>query len=287
MFKTIITDLSDGVLTLTLNRPDRLNAFIPETGVEVAEAFDRADADDSVRAIIITGAGRAFCAGADLSVEADPWAFDAPEGDAGEQAPKAPRDKGGLVALRIYRSLKPVIGAVNGPAVGFGATMLLPMDIRLASSSARFGFPFVRRGIVPEAASSFFLPRVVGINRALEWTMTGRIFDAAEAKEAGLIRSIHADGDLIAAARAIAREVADSGAPVSVSLARQMMWRGLSLSEPMEAHRLDSRLMYARGGAADASEGVRSFLQKRSPSFPGRVSTDAPQPYPWWREPEY
>ena len=287
MFKTIAFDLSEGVLTLTLNRPDRLNAFLPEMGAELAEAFDRADSDDEVRAIIVTGAGRAFCAGADLSVDADPWAFDLPIHAPGQGESRAPRDKGGLLALRIYRSLKPVIGAVNGPAVGFGATMLLPMDIRLAAQSARFGFPFVRRGIVPEAASSFFLPRVVGINRALEWTLTGRVFDAAEAKEAGLVRSIHADGDLMGAARAVAREVSENAAPVSASLTRQMMWRGLSLTEPMDAHRLDSHLMYARGRSADASEGVASFLQKRSAVFPGRVSFDTPVPYPWWSEPEY
>ena len=287
MFKTITSDLRDGTLTLTLNRPDRLNAFIPEMGVELAEAFDRADADDEVRAIILTGSGRAFCAGADLAVDADPWAFDAPPNASDGGEVRAPRDKGGLLALRIYRSLKPVIGAVNGPAVGFGATMLLPMDIRLAARSARFGFPFVRRGIVPEAASSFFLPRVVGINRALEWTLTGRVFEAAEAKEAGLVRSIHADEELLEAARTIAREVSENAAPVSASLTRQMMWRGLSLTEPMDAHRLDSRLMYSRGRSADASEGVASFLQKRDAVFPGRVSSDVPDPYPWWREPEY
>lgn len=279
MFHTILYDLEDGVLTLTLNRPDRLNAFINEMGEELAAAFDRADADDAVRAVIVTGAGRGFCAGADLGAGADTWTFSGHDAD-------IPPDTGGLLALRIYRSLKPVIGAINGPAVGVGATMTLPMDIRLAAESARIGFPFVRRGIVPEGASNFFLPRVVGVNRALEWALTGRVFDAGEALEAGLVRSVHPQAALLDAARSIAREIADNTAPVSVALTRQMLWRGLGLTDPLAAHRLDSRLMFARGRSPDAAEGVESFLQKRPPAFPGRVSADMPEPFfPWWDEP--
>ncbi|MEI9984970.1 MAG: crotonase/enoyl-CoA hydratase family protein [Aliidongia sp.] len=292
-FETILYAVEDGILTITLNRPEKLNAFTNRMLHELIEAFDRADADDAVRAVIVTGAGRAFCAGADLSAGAK--AFDRtargelPPSETGEidWSHESMRDGGGRVSLRIFQCLKPVIAAVNGPAVGVGATMQLPMDIRLASDSARFGFVFARRGIVPEVCSSWFLPRVVGISRALEWTMTGRVFDAAEALEGGLVRKLLAPDALLPAARALAREIADNTAPVSVALTRQMMWRMLGAEHPMDGHRIESRGIYARGASADVREGVTSFLDKRAPVFPDKVSADMPSYFPWWDEPVY
>jgi enoyl-CoA hydratase/carnithine racemase len=293
--ETISTALDEGVLTITLNRPERLNAFTATMMNELIAAFDGADADDAVRAVIVTGAGRAFCAGADLGAGGKTFDFEArrgvpipttADGDVAWSDPSI-RDGGGRVALRIFECLKPVIAAVNGPAVGVGATMLLPMDVRLASTAARFGFVFTRRGITPEACSSWFLPRVVGISRALEWTMTGRVFEAAEALEGGLVRSLHAPDTLLPAARALAREIADHAAPVSVALARQMMWRMLGADHPMEAHKIDSRSIFARGRSADVREGVTAFLEKRSPQFGDRVSRDMPPFFPWWRERPY
>nr|WP_232663709.1 crotonase/enoyl-CoA hydratase family protein [Pseudonocardia sp. TRM90224] len=277
----VLTSLSDHVLTVTLNRPERLNAFTAQMAADLIAAFDRADADDEVRAVVVTGAGRAYCAGADLAGGGSTFDYEK------RTAPRpvdadADRDGGGLVALRIFESTKPVIGAINGPAVGVGATMTLPMDVRLASTTARIGFVFARRGIVPEAASSWFLPRVVGISRALEWATTGRVFDADEALAGGLVRSLHAPEELLPAAYALAREIAENSAPVSVALARQMMWRMLGADHPMEAHRVDSRAMIERGRSADALEGVGAFLEKRPATFPERVSTDMPGFYPWW-----
>ena len=248
-FKTILYDVADGVATITLNRPDKLNAFTAGMMVDLIQAFDLTDADDAVRAVIVTGAGRAFCAGADLSGGAgtfdrtNPQALEREEGKVGDLY----RDGGGRVTLRIFDSLKPVIAAVNGPAVGVGVTMQLPMDIRIASTDARFGFVFARRGITPEAASSWFLPKVVGLSTALEWCYTGRVFPASEALERGLVRSLHAPEDLLPAARAIAREIADNTAPVSVALTRQMLWRMAGADHPMHAHRADSRAIQSRG----------------------------------------
>jgi enoyl-CoA hydratase/carnithine racemase len=274
------------VMTVTLDRPHRLNAFTGRMAVELIEAFDRADADDTVRAVVVTGAGRGFCAGADLAEGGATFDHDAranAAAAAGERSPLDPdRDRGGLVALRIFASTKPVIGAINGPAVGVGATMTLPMDVRLASSTARFGFVFARRGIVPEAASSWFLPRVVGISRATEWAVTGRVFDADEALAGGLVRSVHEPDDLMPAAYELAAEIADNTAPVSVALTRQMMWRMLGADHPMEAHRLDSRAIIERGRSADAREGVTAFLERRPADFPDRVSTGMPGFWPWW-----
>jgi len=280
------TELSEGILTLTLNRPDRLNAFTREMMDEMIAALDRADADDDVRAVIVTGAGRGFCAGVDLD---DPDAFSDARPDPASTDPEtwadpALRDMGGLLALRLYDCLKPVIAAVNGPAVGIGMTMQLPMDIRLASETARFGFVFNRRGIVPEAASAWFLPRLVGMQRALEWCYSGRVFDAQEALAGGLVRSVHAPDELLPAARRLAREIADNTAPVSVALTRQMMWRMAGAEHPMQAHRIDSRAIAARNASADAAEGVASFLEKRPPAFPCRVSRDMPGFFPWWPE---
>ena len=277
-YETLLYTAGDGVLTITLNRPDRLNAFTDTMAHELLAAFDAADADDTVRAIIITGAGRGFCAGADLGAGGATF-------DYGGEA--APRDTGGLVALRIYRCLKPVIAAINGPAVGVGVTMTLPMDIRLASTDAKLGFVFARRGIVPEAASSWFLPRLVGISRAMEWCATGRVFPAQEALQGGLLRAVYAPEELLPAAHALAREITENTAPVSVALTRQMLWRGLGQSHPMEAHRLDSRAVFARGKSADAAEGVASFLEKRPPHYPDKVSTSMAAFHDWLDEPGY
>jgi enoyl-CoA hydratase/carnithine racemase len=285
-FAQITTELAERVLTITLNRPERLNAWTAQMGSELREAFDRADADDEVRAVIVTGAGRGFCAGADLESGGDTFDYRARTGEAaGVGAP--PRDNGGQLTLRIFESTKPVIAAINGPAVGVGATMTLPMDVRLVSETARMGFVFVRRGIVPEACSSWFLPRVVGISRAMEWVATGRVFDAQEALEGGLVRSIHPPGELLDAAHALAREIADNAAPVSVALARQMMWRMLGAEHPMIAHRADSRGLFMRGQAEDVREGIAAFLEKRPADFPERVSDGLPDVMPGWTAPEF
>ncbi|MEX0839966.1 MAG: crotonase/enoyl-CoA hydratase family protein [Parvibaculum sp.] len=298
-YETIKYEVADNILTLTLNRPDKLNAFTGQMMFEMIDAFDKADADDNVRAIIVTGEGRAFCAGADLSAGAKTFDY-AERGDRPEKqgtpvmangeidwSHESVRDGGGRLTLRIFESLKPVIGAINGPAVGVGVTMQLPMDIRLASDNAKFGFVFARRGIVPEACSSWFLPRVVGISQALEWTYSGRVFGAEEALKGGLVRSLHKPDDLLPAAREIAREIADNTAAVSVSLTRQMLWRMLGADHPMEAHKVDSRAIYARGASADAKEGVMSFLEKRPAVYPCKTSTDMPSFYPWWQERKY
>jgi enoyl-CoA hydratase/carnithine racemase len=274
----ITTEVQGGILTITLNRPDRLNAWTPTMAGELMEAFDRADADDEVKVVIVTGAGRGFCAGADL--ERGGETFDWRARGAESEGAAAPRDNGGIFTLRIFQCQKPVIAAVNGPAVGVGATMTLPMDIRLASENARFGFVFARRGIVPEACSSWFLPRVVGISRAMEWVATGRVFSAQEALEGGLVRSLHPPDELIGAAHTLAQEIAENAAPVSVALARRMMWSMLGASHPMEAHRADSQAMFLRGQSADAREGISSFLEKRPARFPDRVSDGVPDVLP-------
>ena len=278
-FEQIRYDAADGIATLTLNRPEKLNAVTSVLLREMIAAFDDADADDGVRAVIVTGAGRAFCAGADLS--AGTQTFDRskrPQSDAEH------RDGGGLVALRIYDMKKPVIAAINGPAVGFGVTMTLPMDIRIASSAARIGFVFARRGVVPEACSTWFLPRLVGIQQAAEWVYTGRVFGADEALAGGLVSRVVAPDVLLPAAMALAREIADNTSGVSVALARQMMWKLLCADHPMEGHRLDSRGMDWTGRSADAREGITSFLEKRPPRFTLRPSQDMPPFYPWWSE---
>jgi enoyl-CoA hydratase/carnithine racemase len=288
-FEQIITEVADGVLTITLNRPERLNAWTATMGRELIEAFDRADADDEVRAIIVTGAGRGYCAGADLAAGGETFDWRARQSaGAGPGAPGAiPRDNGGQFTLRIFESTKPVIAAINGPAVGVGATMTLPMDIRLAADDARIGFVFTRRGIVPEACSSWFLPRVVGISRAMEWAATGRVFSAQEAVDAGLVRSLHPRAELLDAAHVLAREIAENTAPVSVALARRMMWTMLGAEHPMLAHRADSRGMFYRGQSADAAEGITSFLEKRPPNFTDRVSDGLPDIMPGWAAPEF
>ena len=281
-YQEILYELDGPVLTITLNRPDKLNAFTFTMMKELIDAFDHADADDDVRVVIVTGAGRGFCAGADLA--AGDGTFDYRDSSGAEAKLEDARDGGGLVTLRIFESTKPVIAAINGPAVGVGVTMTLPMDIRLASEQARFGFVFARRGLVPEAASSWFLPRVVGISKAMEWVATGRVFPAHEALEGGLVRSLHAPIDLLPAAHALALEIAENTAPVSVAVSRQMLWRMLGADHPMEAHKLDSRIIWERGRTDDAREGVMSFLEKRPAHFPMRVTSGMPSFFPWWEE---
>jgi enoyl-CoA hydratase/carnithine racemase len=276
-YQEIRYDIADGVATLTLNRPDKLNAFTERMGGELIDAFDRADADDAVRAIVVTGAGRAFCAGADLSSGGRTFDY---EGD--RRGLDQHRDGGGLVALRIFEAKKPVIAAINGAAVGVGVTMTLPMDIRIAASTARFGFVFARRGIVPEACSSWFLPRVVGIGQALEWTYSGRVFGADEALAGRLVSRVVAPDGLRAAVDTLAREIVDNTSALSITLTRALMWRMLGADHPMAAHQIDSKCIYWMGRAADAREGVSSFLEKRPPRFTMRPSADLPPFYPWW-----
>jgi enoyl-CoA hydratase/carnithine racemase len=281
-FEEIRYEVQDHVLTITLHRPDRLNAFTGTMARELIEAFDRADADDEVRAVVVTGAGRAFCAGADLGAGGDTFDWRDRQADG-----EVPRDGGGVVTLRIFGSTKPVIAAINGPAVGVGITMTLPMDVRLAAEGAKIGFVFARRGIVPEACSSWFLPRVVGISQAMEWCATGRVFTAEEALAGGLVRSLHPPGEVLGAARELAGEIAEHAAPVSVALTRRLLWENLGAEHPMAAHRADSRAMFSRGQSDDAREGVTSFLEKRPAEFPDRVSDGLPDIFPGREEPAF
>lgn len=280
-FSTLSLDIDDGIATIWLDRPERMNAFTLTMKNDLIAAFDHTDANDDVRAVIVTGKGKAFCAGADLSAGGETFDYDKRGGDDGQ------RDGGGQTTLRIFRSLKPVIGAINGAAVGIGATMLLPMDIRIAADTAKFGFVFTRRGITPEAASSWFLTRTVGLSTALEWCYSGRVFPASEALERGLVRSLHAPDDLYPAAVALAHELTDESAPVSIAMTRQMLWRMHSAGHPMDAHRVDSQAIISRGRSADSHEGVSSFLEKRPAEFPDRVSTDMPDFFDWQAEPPF
>jgi enoyl-CoA hydratase/carnithine racemase len=286
----IAYEVTDRVATITLNRPDRLNAFTPTMQRELCAALDEVDGDSDVRAVVVTGRGRGFCAGADLT--GGVATFD----QSSELASKAGietepdgrhRDEGGLVALRFFECTKPVIGAINGPAVGVGITMTLPFDVRLASSTAKFGFVFARRGLVPEACSSWFLPRVVGISQAMEWCATGNVFGADEALAGGLVRAVHEPDDLLPAAYGLAAEIAANTSAVSVALTRALLWRMLGEPHPMAAHRIDSALIDALGAGSDVKEGVLSFLEKRPPDFPDRVPADLPATYPWWTDPEF
>ncbi len=272
------------IATITLDRPHRMNAFTEVMCAEMIAAFDLVDADDDVRVVIVTGRGRAFCAGADLG--SGGATFDA-DVQSGRTRTQAPRDGGGLVTLRIYECTKPVIAAMNGSAVGIGVTMTLPMDIRVLADSAKVGFVFASRGIVPEAASSWFLPRVVGINQALEWCLTARVFQAQEALDGGLVRSIHPADEVLGVARDLAAEIVANAAPVSAALTRQMMWRMLGADHPMEAHKIDSRGVFDTGRGADAREGITSFLEKRTPTWTMAPSRDLPEWYPWWEERPY
>ena len=289
-FETIKYEVKEKVLTITLNRPDRLNAFTGQMMNDLISAFDSASNDDEVRVVIVTGEGRGFCAGADLGAgeatfnrDENPRAKKTDDKDNLEWL----RDGGGRTTLAIYDCSKPIIAAINGPAVGVGVTMTLPMDIRLASEEAKFGFVFARRGLVPEAASSWFLPRIVGISKSLEWTFSGKVFDAEEALKGGLIRSIHSKDSLLDEAKKIANEIIENTSPVSVSMTRQMLWKMLGADHPMEAHKVDSRAIYELGKGEDTKEGVNSFLEKRLPEFPSKVSKDMPDFYPWWDEKEF
>jgi enoyl-CoA hydratase/carnithine racemase len=282
-FEEIRYELDGHLATITLDRPDRLNAFTGTMARELIAAFDAADADDEVRAVIVTGAGRGFCAGADLGGGAGTFDWRERQEDGGE----VPRDAGGRVVLRIFESTKPVIAAINGPAVGVGITMTLPMDVRLAAEGAKIGFVFTRRGIVPEACSSWFLPRIVGISRAMEWVASGRVFRAEEALAAGLVRSVHPADDVLPAAKALGDEIATAAAPVSVAVSRRLLWTMLGAEHPMEAHRADSRALFSRGQSADAAEGVTSFLEKRQPDFPDKVSDGLPELFPGREEPAF
>jgi enoyl-CoA hydratase/carnithine racemase len=292
-YETIRYEVSNDVAKVTLDRPEVHNAMNRHMLEELVDVFDKTDQDDNVRAVIVTGSGRAFCSGADLSKGAEIFDktgnADSAMRDDGtfDYSKPSARDGGGRLALRIYQSLKPVIAAVNGAAVGVGAAMILPMDIRLASENAKLGFVYARRGIVHESCSSYFLPRIVGISRALEWSFSGRVMPAAELKQGGLVRDVLPPDQLLPAAHAIAREIGDYTSPVSVALIRQMLWRGQAMSHPMEAHKVESRGICTRGRSADAKEGVQSFIEKRAPEFPGRVSKDMPDYFPWWEEPPY
>jgi len=289
-FETIKYEVKDKILTITLNRPDRLNAFTGQMMNDLISAFDSASNDDEVRVVIVTGEGRGFCAGADLG--AGEATFNRDENPRAKKTDDEEnlewlRDGGGRTTLAIYDCSKPIIAAINGPAVGVGVTMTLPMDIRLASDEAKFGFVFARRGLVPEAASSWFLPRIVGISKSLEWTFSGKVFDAEEALKGGLIRSVHSKDSLLDEAKKIANEIIENTSPVSVSMTRQMLWKMLGADHPMEAHKVDSRAIYELGKGEDTKEGVNSFLEKRPPEFPSKVSKDMPDFYPWWDEKEF
>ena len=299
-FEEITYEVADRIATITLNRPDKMNAFTHRMVHELVAALDEADADDEVRAVIVTGAGGNFCAGADMSQAgvdtfkrtSEPYepgrsTGSVDQGGGAERNDHEGRDGGGIVSLRLFQSLKPLIGAVNGVAVGVGSTMLLPMDIRLASTDARFGFVFTQRGIAPEAASSWFLPRVVGISQALEWCFSGRVFDAQEALDARLVKSIHEPDELLPAARAIAMQIVENTSSVAVAMTRQQLWRMLGASHPMEAHRVESAAVPQLGEMSDVAEGIASFFEKRPPQFTLGPSTDMPDVYPWFDEPEF
>jgi enoyl-CoA hydratase/carnithine racemase len=283
-YEHIELEIADGIATIWMNRPDKMNAFTELMRYEIIDALDHTDADDDVRAVIFTGRGRAFCAGADLS--SGEGTFSRGGSDImGRNG--VPRDGGGTVSLRIYESKKPVIGAINGAAVGVGVTMTLPMDIRLASTAAKFGFVFSRRGIVPEAASSWFLPRLVGISQAMEWVASGEVFPAEEAIAGGLVRSVYEPDDLLPAAYALARKLTESSSAVSIAVARKMMWRMLGADHPMAAHKVDSRGILERGRSEDVKEGINSFFEKRAPQFPDRVSDGLGTIFSDWDDPTY
>lgn len=287
-FTTIEFEVSDAIATITLNRPEQLNALDPTMERELLQVWDLVDEDDDVRAVVVTGRGRAFCAGFDLT-EAGFDVYRAAELRGTEELGPGdiPRDSGGLIALRIFRCLKPVVAAINGAGVGFGATFPLPMDVRLASEKARFGFVFSRRGMCMDAASSWFLPRAVGLSRALEWSISGRIFDAEEALEGGLVRSLHPPEELLDAAYEVARGMIEASAPVSVALNRQLLWQMAGAAHPMDAHRQESIYIAERATGADAKEGADSFMEKRPPSFPLTVSADLPAAVPPYEEPPF
>ncbi|MFV0309738.1 MAG: enoyl-CoA hydratase-related protein [Desertimonas sp.] len=287
-FTELTYEVEGSTAIITLDRPDHLNAFTGTMMQELCAAFDRSDADDAVRAVIVTGAGRAFCAGADLSSGADTFNLDKRAGAAdGGPPPRAPRDGGGIAVLRIFESRKPVIGAINGSAVGVGLTMTLPMDVRILADHAKLSFPFAGRGIAPDGASSWFLPRIVGISQALEWVLTARVFRADDALAAGLVRSVHPAGEVLAVAKALAAEMASGTAPAAASVSRRLLWHMLGADHPMAAHRADSDAIYHFGRTADSREGVMAFLEKREPNWTTSPTEDLPPNYPYWDDPAY
>lgn len=275
-YKTLKTEIQDRIMTVTLSR-ENLNAFNRQMFQELLDVFDEADADDNVRAIIMTGDGRAYCAGADLeggeSIFQENWT-----------AEEEFRDGGGMLSLRIFELKKPIIAAINGPAVGVGITMTLPMDIRIASSNAKMGFVFSRRGLTPEACSGWFLPRVVGISKATEWLFTGRVFSAQEALENGLVSSVVEPEELLPTARALAAEIAEHTSAVSVALSRQLLWKMLGADHPYESHKIESKMIHWMGNQDDVREGINAFFEKRKPDFKMKVSSDMPSFFPWWEK---
>jgi enoyl-CoA hydratase/carnithine racemase len=283
-YETLVLTVAEHVATIELNRPEHLNSITSQMVDELVAVFAQTNDDPDVRAVVVTGRGKAYCAGADLS--GGSRSLDAEERGWADEVDDF-RDGGGLITLNIFASTKPVIGAVNGVAAGLGATMLLPMDFIMAAESARFGFVFAKRGIVPEACSTWFLPKKVGLSKAAEWFYTGRMVSSAEALDAGLVRSVHPDDELLPAAYALAREIVDNTSPVAVGMIRQMLWRFSGSDHPMDAHRVDSRLNYELGTTPDVVEGITSFLEKRPPRFPGTLPADAPASYPWWTEPTF
>lgn len=283
-YEHILCELDAGILRLTLNRPDKLNAYTAIMGAEIADAFERADRDDSVRVVLVTGAGRAFCAGADISAGADAFDTTSANGSAsfGDVRGEARSGGSGMVGA-IYHCRKPSIAAFNGAAVGVGLTLTLPMDIRIAADSARFGFVFARRGLVPEAGSAWFLPRLVGLPQALRWCLDGALFPASEALAGGLVSELTPAEELLPRAYAIARSIADNTAPVSIALTRQMLWKLSEAASPEEVLKIDGPLAMALGAGPDVKEGVAAFLEKRPPAFSGKVSSDMPSGDPWPR----
>ncbi len=281
-FKTIRYEIVEQIATITLHRPAQMNAFTLEMGEELIQAFSLADNDDAVRVVVVTGVGKTFCAGMDLTVDGNKFGLD-DHADV-ENNPELIRDAGGKLALAIYQCRKPIIAAINGAAVGIGITMTLPMDIRLVTPEAKLGFVFAQRGIVPEACSSWFLPRLVGVQQALEWFYTAEIFSGEEALAGGLVRSVHRQEELLSEAYAIARKIADKTSSISIALTRQMVLHMQGADHPMEAHKVDSRAMFYTSISADGKEGVDSFTEKRPANFQNKVSTDMPAFYPWWDE---
>jgi len=274
-YEDIVYEVEDRVATITLYRPDKLNAQTATMTQELHAALDEAEADDDVRAVVFTGAGRAFCAGSDMSAGPAPAL---PEG-----TPPPSSDRSGSISIHLFDFPKPVIGAINGAAVGFGASSTLAMDIRIGSPAARFGFVYARRGIPPESAASWFLPRIVGPERALRWMYSGEVFGAQDALDAGLLSEIVEPDALLERAYEIAHEIATQTSAVSIALIRQLVWKGLSTAHPLEIQQLESELTRGTRGTPDAKEGILSFLEQRAPAFVGTVSTDLPAPYPWWK----
>ena len=281
--ETLKTEKIDKSLLITFTRPDEMNTFSGKMMVEIMETLDEAESDDSVRSVIFTGSGRAYCAGADLSQGEK--TFDWSKRDS--KVNGVAIDTGGMLTLKLYDFKKPIIAAINGSAVGVGVTMTLPMDVRIASDNAKFGFVFAKRGIVPEACSSWFLPRIVGVSQSLEWMMSGEVFSAEEALKGKLIREVTSQENLVPRALEIAQKFSDKTSAVSVSLTRQMVWKMLGEKHPMSAHKIDSRGVYYLGRSNDVAEGISSFLEKRDPEFSDTVSKNMPEYYPWWKEEEF